>query len=155
MSRKIKITDWTRRMGSNGSVSLVRVDGKDELLVNFPVVMLGILHTRADCAKGSKKALMSERACIQKIADSVEQAPEDVRWEVAADLSGCLRDRSCEESVKSMAAWYGSLWGRFPVAVVAFVRSASASDLDQSFHVLKVLEVLTKYLSSVFFLKGC
>ena len=73
----------------------------------------------------------------------MEHAPEAVRWEVATDLACCLKDRSCEESIQSLAAWYGSLWALFPVAVVAFVSSVSASDLDQSFHVLKVLEVLT------------
>ena len=86
---------------------------------------------------------MSERACIQKIADSVEDVPENVRCEVATDVECCLRGRSCEESVQSLAAWYGSLWARCPMAVVAFVRSVSASDLDQSFHVLMVLKVLT------------
>ena len=101
-----------------------------------------LLRRGADYAKVSKKALMSERACIQKIADSVAHAPVDVRWEVALDLACCLIGRSCEESVQSLAAWYGSLRRRFPSAVIEFVSSVSALDLDQSFHLHMVLEVL-------------
>ena len=142
MPTKMKITDWMRRMGLKGSVSLVQRDGKDEWVGIFPVVMLSILEMRADGHKGYKKALMSERACIQKIADSVEHATEDVRWEVANELACCLLGRSCEESAQSLAAWYGSLLPRFPRPVIDFVSSVSALDLDQSFHVQKVLEVL-------------
>ena len=144
MPTKTKITDWMRRMGLKGSVSLVQRDGKDEWVGNFPVVMLSILEMRADGHKGYKKALMSERACIQKIADCVEHAPEDALAGVVTDLACCLRDRSCEESVQSLAAWYGSLLPRIPKLVLDFVSSVSALDLDQSFHVLKVLEVLTE-----------
>ena len=84
MPRKMKVTDWMRRMNCNGSVKIVRLDDKGEELhmqahMNFSSSILLILHMRAQHAKGSKKALMSERACIQKIADCVEHAPEGAR----------------------------------------------------------------------------
>ena len=76
MPRKIKVTDWMRRMNSNSYVNIGRLDDKGEELhmkvhMNSFASFLQILHMRAQDAKGSKKALMSERTCIQKIADSV------------------------------------------------------------------------------------
>lgn len=111
---------------------------------NNRAALLGTpIGTKVALRSAATMPTMSERACMQHIADSLEHAPEGVRWEVATDMAFCVIGRSCEESVQSLAAWYGSLRRRFPSAVIEFVSSVSALDLDQSFHVLKVLEVLT------------
>jgi hypothetical protein len=62
MPGAMKIADWERQMGSKSSgVSMLQLDGDEEPCGDFPMVMITILCLRADSAKGSKKALMSER----------------------------------------------------------------------------------------------
>ena len=110
---------------------------------NNRAALLGTpIGTKVALRSAATMPTMSERACMQKIADSLEHAPEGVRWEVATDMAFCVIGRSCEESVQRLAAWFGSLRRRFPSAVIEFVSSVSALDLDQSFHLHMVLEVL-------------
>ena len=85
---------------------------------NNRAALLGTpIGTKVALRSAATMPTMSERARIQKIADSLEHAPEVVRWEVATDLAFCLIGRSCEESVQSLLAsrrsrivWRTLLW---------------------------------------------